>query len=291
MSEPTKKAEIGILYVATKDKFFPEAEQAALTAKEHMPDVPIAIFTQDVEAAKAYDCFDHVIEIEEPYCDFRDKMLAFKKTPFERNLYVDTDTAFLHSVFDVFYVLEQYDLAFAHEPHRWNETNLTVPECFPEPNCGVLAFRDSDRFQDFNQAVLEDYSAKMEKRPEGHEGAREDQGTIRKILFQGDHGLKLWVLPNEYNLRAYMPYFACYKVKIAHCRGKYLDRAKRKLNRSFKMRTGDGMNVFERGWFNFKDVLKGFIGRPIPWASTEHKRANWNWQASKDQIAKWTGKA
>jgi hypothetical protein len=63
---------------------------------------------------------------------------------------LDTDTYCLHAFPEVFDLLDRFDLAAAHEAGgiatRWVDARRssgrpTMPECFPELNTGVIAFR------------------------------------------------------------------------------------------------------------------------------------------------------
>ncbi|MFM8457342.1 MAG: hypothetical protein ACKOB0_00130, partial [Chthoniobacterales bacterium] len=79
----------GFLYVATGPRFIAEACASARRVKELMPGVSMAL-ASDVRPEKNF--FAHWIPIKNPRGTFADKIAPLVKTPFEKTIFLDTDT-------------------------------------------------------------------------------------------------------------------------------------------------------------------------------------------------------
>src|SRR5688500_10192769 len=100
--------ESGIIYVATGDRYRDEAVGACTSLKQCMPHVPVALFTDIPEVASL---FDHVIVLDNPTCDFGDKIRGIQCSPFVRTIFLDTDTCVCDDISDLFDLLDHFDLA------------------------------------------------------------------------------------------------------------------------------------------------------------------------------------
>lgn len=103
----------GVLYYAAGERFAKEALVSAKSVKRHMPDLPTAIVTdQPVPEA----LFDLRLSLAPDVSIKRQKMHALQHSPFEQTLYLDTDTYVADAIWEVFDLLERYELAAALEP-------------------------------------------------------------------------------------------------------------------------------------------------------------------------------
>jgi hypothetical protein len=92
--ETADHADSSILYVVKGQKFVDEATLSAQRAKTVMPDCPITIVTdRDVDA----ECFDQTI-IDADAFTKSDKPRLMQKTPYDRTIFVDTDTYLAESI-------------------------------------------------------------------------------------------------------------------------------------------------------------------------------------------------
>ena len=136
----------GILYVATGARYREEAARSASSFRSTMPDVPIALCTDDPEAAGALDCFDTVVQHTGARYSYIDKARPLTASPFDRTLFLDTDTHSLSACHEVFDLLDHFDLAVAHAPLRGHFGLPPGCPAFPELNTGVIAYRTSSGF-------------------------------------------------------------------------------------------------------------------------------------------------
>lgn len=218
----------GIVYVATGRKFVEEALLSVRSAKKHMPDIPVCLFTdvEDVAAAPPAG-IDRVCLLKEVTHSCRDKIRPLADAPFEKNLFLDTDTWLCSSVSDLFVLLDRFDIALSQAPDRYQYHLPGLPDCFTELNSGVIAFKKNERTQAL-MARWEDVFLRMLAQDAG---SHRDQHSLRESLYHSD--AQLFVLPPEYNFRTICANFAgrhC-KVKILHGRHANLERVAERLNR------------------------------------------------------------
>lgn len=216
----------GILYIASGQEYIAEACRSAKSCNDQMNGVATAVFCDDPSLLED-GCFDVVGRLDTPTYSFLDKVVGVRKSPFDKTLYMDSDTLFIEPCHELFELLDRFDLAAAHAPWRWIQPASNCPECFPELNAGVILYKNSpevDRFLARWEAIYRsEYDASKE--------VPCDQPAFRQALYESD--LRFTVLTPEYNLRTLFPSFAGgnAKVKVLHGRPPSLDRLRRVVNR------------------------------------------------------------
>jgi len=202
----------GVLYIAVGRCYVKAAIQSAQSVRRWCGGLPIHIFTDAENEASARSTADSWGLIENPHR--RSKVDSLMYTPFERTLYLDSDTRICGDIRDVFEVLERFDMAICHAHTRNTAKNqqpwrVNLPYAFPQFNGGVIAYRKTPAVLEFLEAWKRAYhSQPFEK----------DQVTLRELLWACD--LRVAVLPPEYNIR-YRKYLWLWsqreaQVKILH---------------------------------------------------------------------------
>lgn len=218
----------GIVYVASGLRHFEEAIKAAGSVRACMPSTPITIFSDQVHAASCDMIYFELLREEEKLKSFAAKILPLLRTPYERTLYLDTDTYMCGSCLELFDLLDRCDLAVAHDPWRCEYEYERLPVCFPTLNTGVIVFRKAPAVAQFIRDWHANYSRLFSRLPpiDGN-----DQPSFRHSLFHSD--LRFLILPTEYNLRTYYPCFigGYSKVKIIHDRHPHLQKTAKMLNK------------------------------------------------------------
>jgi hypothetical protein len=188
----------GVLYVAAGDKYVRAAASSARTVREHCPDLPIHLFA-GAESIAAYfrtspAPFSSVEAISSQHR--RVKVEYMSRTPFERTLYLDSDTAVNADIRGMFAVLDRFDLALAHAHHRQQRQEslgrLDIPAAFPEYNAGVILYRKTPEVV----RMLEEWWQRFRQ---DADTIRHDQVSLRELLWLSD--LRVATLPPEYNVR------------------------------------------------------------------------------------------
>lgn len=221
-------AERGVIYVATGDRYNAEARRSVRSLRVHHPGLPVTLFSdRDVTD----DNFDDVQRIEAPSHDWSDKITPLVDSPYERTIFLDTDTYICSSLDPVFRVLDRFELAIAHDTVRADERwNPHIPTSFPELNTGVLAYRLTPDVR----ALLAEWRPmfdEFQRRFPG-EGDVNDQQSLRLLLWERD--VRFGVVPAEFNLRIWCPNAIGTRgvVTVLHSHADDLDRIASLVNRS-----------------------------------------------------------
>lgn len=192
----------GVLYVACGAKYIGAAARSAKTVRQHSPGLSIHLFA-DLQNHPQFDLdrdpfpFTSTARIADPHR--RAKVDYLPQTPFDRTLYLDTDTQVNADVREMFHLLERFDVALGHahrrnDPGRLGAWRIELPQAFPQQNTGVLLYRRTPPVIKFLRSWQRHY----------HEaGFQHDQITLRELLWLSD--LRPAILPPEYNVR-YMKY-------------------------------------------------------------------------------------
>jgi hypothetical protein len=200
----------GVLYIATKPEFVAEAQESAVSLTDHNPDLNVTLFTTE---PYELDVFDQVQTFDDLPSVKRAKLFLLSETPYKKTLYLDSDTYIAGDISPVYSLLEQFDVAAAHAPKRTYQGTLsfpahgveseqefgkvfdiTAPDCFPEYNGGVLAYRTTPATLDFLDLWEEIYTEHVEQ-----PNFFRDQPSLRESLYRSD--VRLGTLPPEYNCR------------------------------------------------------------------------------------------
>lgn len=204
----------GFLYLAVGADFVAEARRSAYSVREHHSDVPIAIATDSED----YDLetFDEIILLEETdqfTVDGRtwlyDTVLDPDLSPFDKTIYLDTDTYVCDDLGELFELLDDYDLAVARVPEQ--PVVETLPEQWNEFNTGVIAYRDSTAIRDLLRKWGQIYHARIEVQDQAV-----DQPSFAEALYTSD--VRWFTLPQRYNVRYPRSGMIAHDPKIVHGR-------------------------------------------------------------------------
>ena len=213
-------APAGIMYSAFGEKYIAEAVRAARSSLRHN-DVPHVIYAagevHDPPPGVAVVRFEQISD-----APFVDRIANMRRSPFERTIYLDTDTYVVEEIVHVLELLDNYDLAVAQAPAYRGLDDPEVPAAFPEFNCGVVAWRASERVNEFLRSWEETYRAWLVKdvligRHGGDHPSRTvigDQPAFRRCAWQ--HEMRVATLPPEYNLRIGVPATVIGRVRVLH---------------------------------------------------------------------------
>jgi len=178
----------GILYIAAGEKYANEAQRSARSVRGVMPDVDIALIT-DIDGD--HDYFDTILKLDSSEYDagYKPSFLQVHRTPYDRTIFLDTDTYVDADISELFDLLNRFDLVAPRGPTR-EQMPVDVPSAFTEVNGGVIGFNSCDVVDDFLSIWRREYK-EME--------TKKEQPALRKALFESD--LEFYILPSEYNCR------------------------------------------------------------------------------------------
>jgi hypothetical protein len=184
----------GIIFIAFGQRYTDEAVYSAETVKRHSG-LPVTLFT---DAPIRSAAVDEVVVIDPRHK--RAKVDYISQSPYERTLYLDSDTRVVRDIGEIFQLLDRFELAAVQDHCRKNSRWSAlipdydaIPYSFPEYNGGVVLFRASA-----STAAFFDLWRTLFYRHE-KETVGQDQASFRMALWQS--GLNLHSLPVEYNVR------------------------------------------------------------------------------------------
>lgn len=202
----------GVLYIATGDDFVKEATAAARIMRRNAGHSATIISDRRVEA----DVFDSSVVFDDPTYGFGDKITGLQETPYDRTIFLDTDTYVTDDLSAAFEVLAEFDIAVAHNSApegRDTHEMQSIPETFPEYNTGVVAYRSTNRTDAFLESWLRAY--------EDADEHPHDQPSFRDTLYRSN--LRVATLPPEYNCLFRYPGYVVGSVRVFHGRLQSVD--------------------------------------------------------------------
>ena len=229
--------DFGVLYVATGEKYRKEVLRSVSSLKEIMPDIKTALFVDDPSGIPV-DFFDYIRVIADPTYSVFDKIDPILNTPFEKTLYLDTDTLILEPFYELGDLLDRFELAYCHAPYRYHSSdNPGCNAAFVQGNAGLILYKSTKSTFELFQSWITLFNDEYEIRKESA-GPMTDQPSFRKAVY--DASVIFTILPPEYNLRTPFPYFVGRhgKVKILHGREPSLSWVKNSLRPGVRSQIG-----------------------------------------------------
>ena len=210
-SEPASTAaqpsvDRGVVYVATGARYLAEANESRAQLRRSNPLLPAALVTDDPAPGGDWQA---VLPLPAPTRSLRDK-LHMRRAPWDRVLFLDTDTFVTASLAPLFALLDDGFEIIGHQLFEGHDYQLPdVPDSFPEFNTGVLGFRNTPAVQIFFAAWDAAYGRLSSE-------VRCDQRSFRIALYRSS--LRHAVLTPEYNFRPLSTNFAITDLRILHGR-------------------------------------------------------------------------
>ena len=210
-------SDVGIVYVATKlERYALEAFLSAMSAKEHMPDVPITLYTNLVDSVFVKDdCFDRVVPID-TVNSYRskwaegqlDRIRCLSESPYELTLHLDADTRIVSpEVRGIFAELDSADIAMVECE---NDNSFSRRQYGKRMfNVGFILYRRSEQvkslFRDWAELSAEHFLAASQDviPPLPYMSHIADPNLQRRLLFMDQVSLVQILSPetNALNLR------------------------------------------------------------------------------------------
>ncbi len=222
----------GFLYTAFGAKYVEEARVSARSVKRADASAKICLVTDKALEPDAE--FDIVMPItkassNENYAKldsgaYYRKIEQFVRSPFERTIYLDSDTFVTAPLGGLFDLLERYDLLVtldgnAEVNYRFEQTEApftSIPKEFGAFNAGVIAFRKNETTDSFFKLWHQNYKEHVQRHTVN------DQPAFRLSLYQSN--ARYHVLPVTYNWFCWIPNFipSGGRVVVMHGRNPWL---------------------------------------------------------------------
>lgn len=227
-------------WVAWGWPYVDEARTSAESVRRHMPDLDLVLYVRrkDVNLAKKRTgpAFNKVIgstfgkRLKHAHLmlhGLRYRVDAIHQlTEYDQLLFLDTDIHMCAPIYDVFEALDKFDIMFTLSTGlRSRQGGPVIPDIFPEYNSGVVPFRNNDKVRAFHDRWLALY---MEHK---YAFQNSNQRSLREAVWTDKTGLRVYVMPPEYNCRFQIGTWVKDRVKILHGRSENIGRVEVMVNR------------------------------------------------------------
>ena len=201
----------GFIYIANTEKFKSEALKSSKSLKR-FTSYPICILlTNDLIDDEINETFDDVIVNSElkNYTYFS-KVIGMMNTPYDRTVFLDSDTFVCSDLDDLFDLLDYFDFSTTIEQkkHTSKLNNLSLKNIFPEFNTGVIVFKKNK----IMKSIFDDWlSISLES------NIKMDMPFFREAVIKNIDKVNFSILPDEYNLHGFSTFLIIYgEVKVIH---------------------------------------------------------------------------
>lgn len=214
----------GIVFACSHRDWVAETIRSAGSFGRHMPDVERHFFALpdliEQYRAQLTPAFTHIVALEHPAFAHRPRFEAMRRAELDRAIFIDGDTLLLAPVYELFDVLDQFDIAATIAPQLFHpdaarlglyESLPKVSMAVPEWNTGLLVVKQSPAIRDF----LEEWARLFDQCI--RRGFNMDQPSFRSAM--GGSGLRIATLANIYNIRANVEQVIRGNVRILHAHG------------------------------------------------------------------------
>lgn len=263
----------GYIYIAIGEMFCHEAEQSCRSLKRFTC-YPVVLITDQQDYTTVY--FDNVIYASDLGRSFEVKITGMMRSPFERTVFLDTDTFVCAGIDSIFEFLDYFDFAMTLDMHGhstsfWKQYQPEYPiklkDTLHEFNTGVVGFKQSAVVNEFFNTWLQTHREL---------GMYADMPTFREAYLKKP--VRVGILPHEYNFTGIKSMVMAYTtVRVIHDRlGEkwnnlrphmadftYMDKLASRINRkTCKRLIIPYVGVIPFSWspFNIKRKLKSLLG-------------------------------
>lgn len=214
----------GVFYVAAGQKYIDEACNSARSLRKINSSLKISIASN--QKPEEVDLFDQIILVDEPVT-CRNEGLLFKTkylytlSPYQRTLFVDTDTFFIGDIESGFAILDYFDISMTLDPPDTHYPTLSSGEkidCKPV-NTGVIFFKKNEVNNYLFQEWVRIYSEKLSQNPYLRES---DQTSCTEALMSSSS--RFYPLSTEWNTRFCFVNTLREPVKILHAYSSNIER-------------------------------------------------------------------
>jgi alpha-N-acetylglucosamine transferase len=203
----------GFLYVALGKRYILEAEMSARSLKRFTK-YPLCLVTDEEGYTSGY--FDIVL-IQKGERDFVSKIIGMQRTPFERTIYLDSDTFICASIDQLFQILEIFDMGMTIDTrthsygflgHYNSDFPLRFKNVLPEYNTGIIVYDNNAYIKKlFADWLRVHFEMKI----------KADMPSFREAFINNALAVRIAPLPFEYNYFGTHSFgFAYNEIKVIH---------------------------------------------------------------------------
>lgn len=204
----------GYLYIAIGEMFRYEAERSCRSLKR-FTQFPACLVTDDSNFTSTQ--FDQIIYVENIGRSFEVKITGMQLSPYDKTVFLDSDTFICNPIDDIFELLDYFDMATTlemngHSTGFWTQYQpnyqLKLKGVLHEFNTGVVGFNKNEDVVKFLETWLQIHREL---------NMYADMPTFREAYLK--YPVRIGILPHEYNLTGIKSMVIVYgKVRVIHDR-------------------------------------------------------------------------
>jgi hypothetical protein len=219
----------GFVYIAFGDEYVSEASESAqrVLATSKLPSTLITDVMPEDDFIR--ESFDQIV-LQEFRHSFADK-IRMRCSPYDRTIFLDSDTIVVEPLDDIFSLLDRFDLAVQFTEGGHHYQSLGISPAFDEPSAGILAWKRSQSTEEFFDRWESDYKEIREE--QGVDGAW-DQRSLKSAIWHSD--IRIAPLSANWQFCTYKPNVVTGSVKMLHGRN-ISDKVIIEVNESHELRT------------------------------------------------------
>jgi hypothetical protein len=224
----------GVIYVASGEKFLREAETSLASLRATNPGLPAMLLTdQPVARPELWDKVEvdpglMALTTTGRSCKAK---LHMDRAPWDRCLFLDTDTLVIGDLSSGFALLDRFEFAADQIAGGHHYTVPGLPPAFPEVNSGVMFWRPTEAVRELFQSWRQLYDLF----DQSDLGRTYDQKSLRVALWRSD--VRYVRMPTNLNLMPYHPAVVEREMAVVHGRSfKNLRRLEKRMARSTELR-------------------------------------------------------
>jgi hypothetical protein len=195
----------GILYCAIGKEYYKQASCSFQSVLKQKTKTKATIFTDWNSTENIWDRYIKPTNFQPSLNPLIYKLESLLLTPYEKTIFLDTDTIILDDITEIFLLLDRFDLVLCHGHNRQRRFNLlqnatskdgkvlfskNIPYCFAPLQSGLIAYNIKevkDLFTKYkNMYITKEYF--------------DDQAILREMLWESN--LRFYILPPEFNFNS-----------------------------------------------------------------------------------------
>jgi hypothetical protein len=228
------KPTCGVIYVASGDKFLKEAEVSLASLRQSNPGLPAMLLTdKPVARPELWDKLEvdpdlMALTVTGRSCKAK---LYMDRAPWDRCLYIDTDTLVVGDLSPGFALLDRFEFAAEQVAGGHHYQIAGLPPSYPEISGGVLFWRPTDRVR----AFFKRWRELFDEYDQSDLGRTYDQKSLRVAMWESE--VRFVRMPSTFNLMTYYPAAVEREVVIVHGRSfENLRRLQQRMSKSTQFR-------------------------------------------------------
>lgn len=202
----------GVLYIAFGERYRREALSSIASLRRFHPEMPVCVITES-DFPDLPSGIDMLVREPETRNPLRAKPRYLGDSPFDRTLFLDTDTTVVRPIEPIFQLLGRFDIGLYILPGYTPDADYGY---LSYPNSGVMLFRRCEAVSATFKSWLMLCDQDAERHASSSRGARKDDPVLMRAICNTE--VRLVPLPAAMNFVVNLPTVTVSPIHIVHGR-------------------------------------------------------------------------